>query len=90
MPRPGRRLGNAGDPPPPGPWVADAACAGTPTALWFPDGRVFDDADRSAKAICRRCPVLDDCATYIATHPQPGTWAGVTQQERTRRMRRTA
>ncbi len=74
--------------PPPGPWAIDAACVGTETALWFPDGRLVHDADRAAKAICRSCPVLDDCAAYIARHPQPGTWAAMT--ERDRRQRRTA
>ncbi len=83
-----RVTGQIKEPPPPGPWAIDAACVGTETALWFPEpgaGISAEPVNRIARDICRSCPVLDDCADYIARHPQPGTWAAMTERDRRQR-----
>jgi hypothetical protein len=47
------------------------------------------DAAQEAAEICRRCPVLEACAQWIArAHPQrppPGVWAGRYQSTRQRK-----
>lgn len=38
-----------------------------------------------AKAICRRCPVLDECKEYALSNPDlVGVWGGTTTMERNR------
>lgn len=80
------RRGHNGQTSGPGDWTRHAACAGTDTELWFSDHPAIAKLNE-AKAICRRCPVLNDCTTYIQAHPQDGIWAGTTPGER-RRARR--
>lgn len=85
--------------PAPGAWVARAACATHDHDLWFPTpkntGRrggpdpEYRRTVAAAKRVCRTCPVLADCAAYITAWPQPGIWAGLTENER-RQQRRTA
>ena len=42
---------------------------------------------RAAKAICRGCPVRNDCLTWALENAEGGIWGGKTDEER-RRMRR--
>lgn len=48
--------------------------------------RLFYPSDRAgaevAKAICRRCPVIDPCLSYAIKHHERGIWGGCTEGER--------
>lgn len=64
------------------PWRARAACRhpGISVDVFFV-GR--GESTAPAKAICRRCPVKDDCDTYAETHhEQIGIWAERAPKER--------
>lgn len=65
-------------------WMRDASCAQVDPELFF-----AEKADRGlreqAKRVCRSCPVLDECAAYVKTHPQRhGIWAGKSRDNRSR------
>ena len=68
-------------------WRADAGCRDSDPDLFFPE---FNDY-RAARAICRRCPVADECLadamadTYAGGHGMRG---GLTPPERRARMSR--
>ena len=64
----------------PGPWIAQGACVGTPTVLFFPErgGDVLP-----AKAICAHCTVRDDCLRYaLEDRDTVGIWGGTSGRER--------
>jgi WhiB family redox-sensing transcriptional regulator len=67
------------------PWMADAACAGLSSKIFFPsDGAGVAVAQR----VCADCPVRDLCLEYaLANHIESGVWGGASEEER-RRMRR--
>lgn len=67
--------------PPPGDWIRNARCKTAPVNVFFPER---GDDVRPAKAICARCPVLDDCRTYALDAPQQlqGVWGGMSANER--------
>jgi WhiB family redox-sensing transcriptional regulator len=68
--------------PAPGPWIAQAACAGEPTDLFFPDD---SSGLEMAKSICSRCPVRKECVCYgLAIPSLPGVRGGLTEAERQR------
>jgi WhiB family transcriptional regulator, redox-sensing transcriptional regulator len=59
--------------------------------LFFPVGTDGPALVQTARAIavCRRCPVMVQCATWAVTTGQAaGIWGGMTENER-RAMRRT-
>ncbi|HLN05572.1 MAG TPA: WhiB family transcriptional regulator [Acidimicrobiales bacterium] len=72
-------------------WMASAACRGMGTAIFFPG--LFDDSVElleQARAVCARCPVVDECRDYAVEAEEPrlvGTWAGTTEYDR-RMLRR--
>ncbi len=68
-------------------WQLQGSCQGLNSGVFFhPDGergaaRALR-ADR-AKAICRRCPVLEQCRQYALVTREPyGVWGGLTEEER--------
>jgi WhiB family redox-sensing transcriptional regulator len=69
-------------------WMAEAACAGTDTNLFFPGPN--DKADQAAaKAVCAGCPVRDPCLDEALHGPQAasddaGIFGGTTPAERAR------
>lgn len=67
-------------------WRRQALCAGHPDrGAWFSEDR--EDMKR-AKAVCRACPVRDECLAFaVTTGPHHGIWGGTTPYER-RRLRR--
>jgi WhiB family redox-sensing transcriptional regulator len=66
--------------PAPGAWRQDAACRGGDLDLFFPDAGEWSHA---ATAICRTCPVIDECRAYARAHPSlHGIWAGQGERER--------
>lgn len=64
------------------PWRQQAACAGS-TEVFFREtnGRIPADAD--PRNVCRACPVVADCGSYIARRPERhGVWAAASASER--------
>lgn len=68
-------------------WRLQAACRDIDSAVFFaPDGE--HDPERSArearaKAICARCPVIRECATYaLGAGERYGVWGGLSERER--------
>jgi WhiB family redox-sensing transcriptional regulator len=79
-------------PPPPGPWVADGACRGAGTSLWFAE-RGDMATMRLAKATCDACPVRQPCGDYGLEHSSlNGMWGGLSERQRRliRQQRRKA
>lgn len=64
-------------------WMSDAACAEYPGDIWFAD-KGDNHAAARAIAICRDCPVINQCATAGANELH-GIWAGLTPAQRSRR-----
>lgn len=70
------------DVPPPGAWARVGRCRGVDPAVFFP---ARGDDVRQAKAICRLCPVVDDCRAYGLEFPElDGVWGGLSARERRR------
>ena len=66
-------------------WLDDAACKGTPTKWWFPD--TGHQTPPEAKALCRTCPVRDECLAEALAHGSYGDYgyfAGTTAEQRRR------
>jgi WhiB family transcriptional regulator, redox-sensing transcriptional regulator len=65
---------------PPGPWRQSAACRGLDPNLFVT--KTGEDASE-AKAVCRRCPAIHECAVYgISSAPAKGVWGGLSNEER--------
>jgi WhiB family transcriptional regulator, redox-sensing transcriptional regulator len=60
-------------------WVAEALCKqADPDALF-----VRGAAQRKAAAICRHCPVMQECAAEALDHKvEFGVWGGMTERQR--------
>lgn len=74
-------------------WQEEAACRapGVDPELFFPVGETGPALDliRQAKAVCARCPVIDQCREYALRAGEPdGVWGGMTTSERQRARRR--
>ena len=72
-------------------WRADAACRYADPELFFPDGdmRSARAEVKTAKLICRGCPVSATCLSWALASggQEAGIWGGLTEDER-RRLRR--
>jgi WhiB family redox-sensing transcriptional regulator len=69
------------------PALADAACKGADTDLFFGPDAEFVTArqqrEATAKAICAGCPVRDACLAYaLDTREAYGIWGGMNEDER--------
>ncbi len=74
-------------------WRMRAACRDADTNLFFPAGETGEALEHveRAKAICRRCPVQEECLDYaLAANEQSGIWGGATEAERRSIRRRRA
>lgn len=73
---------------PVGEWADQGLCVNHPNQdLWFPERGA---SVSEAKAICRACPVQQECLTYAVNNGEKfGIWGGKSERER-RRIRRTA
>ena len=66
-------------------WAQRAACRGQ-TALFFaahaerPAARDLREAQ--ARALCRVCPILEQCRARARQHHEYGFWGGETEEER--------
>jgi WhiB family redox-sensing transcriptional regulator len=62
------------------------ACRDEDPELFFPlsDNPTFDAQVAEARAVCARCPVLEQCRELgLSTAAEPyGIWGGLTEQER--------
>lgn len=68
-------------------WQIDAACRGTDTATFYhPENERGPSRKRRemrAKALCARCPVINDCLRWALTAREPyGVWGGLSVEER--------
>lgn len=60
-------------------WVAKALCHTTDPDLLFVQGA----AQRKAAAICRHCPVMQECAAEALDNKvEFGVWGGMTERQR--------
>lgn len=72
-------------------WQLHGACRGADTVLFFhPDGERGSARRRrqaAAKAVCARCPVLQDCRRHaLQVHEPYGIWGGMSEEERARAL----
>lgn len=61
-------------------WQQKALCPQTDPDAFFPEN---GGSTQDAKAICRRCPVIDPCRNYALDHEvRFGVWGGLSENER--------
>jgi WhiB family transcriptional regulator, redox-sensing transcriptional regulator len=61
-------------------WQLDGLCSQADPEAWFPAEHVNA---KPAKAVCRRCPVMDACAAYAIPRSElAGVWGGLSERER--------
>jgi WhiB family redox-sensing transcriptional regulator len=74
-------------------WRDRAACLGENPELFFPDGNTSPARlqTEKAKAVCRRCPVVEACLKWAMQSGQDaGVWGGLSESERRTLKRRNA
>ena len=74
-------------------WRHDAACRDEDPELFFPIGNTGPALMQieEAKAVCRRCPVIDTCLSWALESGQDaGVWGGLSEDERRALKRRNA
>lgn len=62
-------------------------CAGSGAGGFFPEKAA--DERKKGKALCRGCPVTNECLEYALAFDSYGVWGGTTRRERTK-LRRLA
>jgi hypothetical protein len=66
-------------------WMAEAACRGMSTTVFFPE---LGGNATAARAVCRTCPVQGECLSYAeADSDLEGVWGGTSGAERKRARR---
>lgn len=68
-------------------WQVDAACRGLDTSNFYhPEnerGPSRARRERNAKAICAKCPVINNCLRWALAAREPyGVWGGLSAEER--------
>jgi len=66
-------------------WRDRAACLGEDPELFFPDGNTGPALLQleAAKAVCRRCEVVEACLRFaIESGQDAGIWGGLSEDER--------
>ncbi|MFI0936907.1 WhiB family transcriptional regulator [Streptomyces sp. NPDC021019] len=74
-------------------WRIAAACREEDPELFFPIGTTGPAVVQAeeAKAVCRRCPVMETCLDWaLETGQQDGVLGGTDEEERRRIQRRAA
>ncbi len=74
-------------------WRHQAQCLDEDPELFFPIGNTGPALLQieEAKAVCRRCPVVDTCLKWALENGQDaGVWGGLSEDERRALKRRTA
>lgn len=74
-------------------WRESAACTSEDPDLFFPDDELplaeRIRVEEQAKAVCRRCPVLDACRAWgVEKGPRDGVWGGTAERDRRNEVRR--
>jgi WhiB family redox-sensing transcriptional regulator len=75
-------------------WQLKASCRGPQALVFFPPSYVERKEERlgrerEAKAICRACPVREDCLGYALRIQEPhGIWGGLNEAERKQLLER--
>ena len=71
-------------------WRSAAACRDADPELFFPDDDIRSARAqvKTAKLICRGCPVSATCLSWALASGQAGIWGGLTEDERRRLHRR--
>ncbi|WP_079142288.1 WhiB family transcriptional regulator [Streptomyces sp. LUP30] len=69
-----------------------AACAGEDPELFYPIGDTGPALLQieEAKAVCRRCPLMDSCLQGALDRNESGVWGGMSEKERRSLKRRAA
>lgn len=66
-------------------WKLQGVCRTVDPELWFPDD---GSNGNQAKALCRQCPVIEECLQYALDNREMyGVWGGLGNSER-RMLRR--
>lgn len=70
-------------------WQADAACRGMDSGAFFHPFKEPNSQRRqriaNAKAICNKCPAINDCLDHALRAREPyGIWGGLSEDERAR------
>jgi WhiB family redox-sensing transcriptional regulator len=68
-------------------WQLQGACRGEdPSVFFHPEGErgaAREARANAAKAICGRCPVLNECSTHaLATREPYGVWGAMSEDDR--------
>jgi WhiB family redox-sensing transcriptional regulator len=77
-------------------WQLQAACRGEDSTFFFAPSyfekrREKDAREAVAKAICRTCPVLEECREYsLEVREGHGIWGGLNEMERRALLRQRA
>ncbi len=74
-------------------WRHEAACRDEDPELFFPIGNTGPALVQidEAKAVCRRCSVVDECLRWaLETGQDAGVWGGLSEDERRALKRRNA
>ena len=72
-------------------WRDHAACRDADPELFFPDGDLRSALAqvKTAKLICRGCPVSATCLSWaLDSNQEAGIWGGLTEDERRRLQHR--
>ena len=60
-------------------WKNKGACVGIDQDIFFPERGA---STRLAKAVCRRCPVQEECLEYAVNNGEKfGIWGGLSERE---------
>ncbi|SOD67049.1 WhiB family transcriptional regulator, redox-sensing transcriptional regulator [Streptomyces zhaozhouensis] len=74
-------------------WRHNAVCRDEDPELFFPVGETGPALTQTetAKAVCRTCPVMEQCLQWaLATSQEYGVWGGASEEERRAMKRRAA
>lgn len=66
-------------------WRHQALCRHTDPEIFFPIGTTGPAVNQieTAKVVCRRCPVVQDCLSWaLGTGQDSGVWGGTDEDER--------
>lgn len=74
-------------------WQEQSNCKGVDSELFFLEpllrGKQKREKERKAKAICKGCPVVNECLQHAMRTPEYfGVWGGMTADERNALLRK--
>jgi WhiB family transcriptional regulator, redox-sensing transcriptional regulator len=72
-------------------WGKDAACKGSALftqSTWGLPAKERKDIEDQCRAICDRCPVLEQCYDHAMSYPETGAWWGGLSADQRRAIRK--